>query len=177
VLEGVRLADGPWQVLMQCSHCQNRDTYKESFLLFSMSIRILLASIQKLSGCLFEAANTSTITVSIGTFSLPDDAKLEVIDTVVRKALQAIAVALVHLWERTGKPRLNFPAEQDLNLNSGAPLSPISLFAGTSEDSQGPLACYDLASAFSGTKNTMPLLGTLQFLMKVTEDELRTSTH
>jgi hypothetical protein len=160
---------------MQCSHCQSKDTYKESFLLFSMSIRILLASIQKLSGCLFEAANTSTITVSIGTFSLPDDAKLEVIDTVVRKALQAIAVALVHLWERTGKPRLNFPVEQDLN--NGAPLSPISLFAGASEDRQGPLACYDLVSAFSGTKNTMPLLGTLQFLMKVTEDELRTSTH
>nr|WHS04493.1 transcription factor [Phaeosphaeriaceae sp. CF-150626] len=177
VLEGVKLAEAPWKVLMQCSHCHNKDTYKEASLLFSMSIRILLASIQKLSTGHLPSEFTSTIAVSIGSFSLPDDTKQEVIDTVIRKALQAIAVALVHLWERTGKPRLTMTADQEMIDVNDAPLTPISLFANTSDETQKSLACYDLASALSETKNTVPLLSTLECLMKVTEEELKTSTY
>jgi hypothetical protein len=176
VLEGVRLAEVPWKVLMQCSHCQNKDTFKEASLLFSMSIRILLASIQKLNNGL-QSDFASSIAVSIGNFHLPDDAKQEVIDTVIRKALQAIAVALVHLWERTGKPRLAMTADQEMIDVKDAPLTPISLFASTSDEAQRSMACLDLASALSGTKNTVPLLSTLECLMRVTEEELKTSTY
>jgi hypothetical protein len=177
VLEGVRLAEAPWKALMQCSHCQNKDTFKEASLLFSMSIRILLASIQKLSSGHLQSDFAPSIAVSIGNFHLPDDAKQEVIDTVIRKALKAIAVALVHLWERTGKPRLAMTADQEMIDVNDAPLTPTSLFANTSDESQRSLACLDLASALSGTKNTVPLLSTLECLMRATEEELKTSTY
>ncbi|KAF2134731.1 hypothetical protein P153DRAFT_392051 [Dothidotthia symphoricarpi CBS 119687] len=175
VLIGVRLAEIPWKIVMHCGHCQNGDKHKEAYLLFSMSIRILLSSVQKLSSGLFQTEVTSNMAVSIGTFSLSGDAKSEVIEVAIRKALQAIAIALVHLWERTGRPRPTPTA--DMGMGNSALLTPMSLFASISDETQRLLACHDLTSALSGTENTMSLLNMLQFIMKVTEEELKTSTY
>lgn len=47
VLMGVQLAKGPWQGLLQCPWGLHSDHHQEAFLLFSLSVRVLLSTLQK----------------------------------------------------------------------------------------------------------------------------------
>ncbi|KAI1407384.1 hypothetical protein F5Y13DRAFT_174970 [Hypoxylon sp. FL1857] len=117
VLQGVQLAQGPWKNLMDCECCQSQDDKREVFLLFATSIRILLYSFQELNvsshrddapaeaATRWDLPDISDVGVSVGNFKLTGGIREEVIGVVVRNALQSITVALLHLWERTGKPR------------------------------------------------------------------------
>ncbi|KAL7626428.1 hypothetical protein AAE478_003200 [Parahypoxylon ruwenzoriense] len=110
-LKGVQLAQKPWRGLMQCSWCQGQDGQKEVLLLFAMSIRILLSVVQKLDASVRHAdvslhKAAMGVRVSVGSFELTGEAKAEVISMAIRKALQNIKSALLHIWERTGRPRL-----------------------------------------------------------------------
>ena len=131
-----------------------------------MSIRILLASVQTLSGDLFLSEVTSKVTISIGTFSLPDEAKLDVIDMVIRKALHAIAAALVHLWERAGK--LSSPLGADQVMSNDALMNQACIYTSTSDD---------LSSVLARTEDNVSLLHTLQRLMTDTEKQLRSGAY
>ena len=131
-----------------------------------MSIRILLASVRTLSGDLFQSEVTPQISVSIGAFSLPDEAKLEVIEILVRKALHAIAAALGHLWERIGKPSSSLGIDQVMS--DVAPMDQDRLYASTPDG---------LSSVLGRAENNISLLSTLSLIMKATEEQLRSGAY
>ncbi|KAI1206363.1 uncharacterized protein F4807DRAFT_439801 [Annulohypoxylon truncatum] len=117
VLRGVQLAQIPWKAIMECKRCQREEGQKEGFLLFATSIRILLSLFQKLNaishsdGTFPESAGGQTfpfaldVEVSIGNFKLIGGTKEEVVRVVIRRALQSVTTALLHLWERVDRPR------------------------------------------------------------------------
>ncbi|KAI1074644.1 hypothetical protein F5B20DRAFT_431972 [Whalleya microplaca] len=169
ILRGVQLAEVPWKCLMECSQCQHEDNYKESFLLFALSIRILLSSVQRLnSSSPRRTDGPSDIAVSVGSFELTGEAKAEVISMSIRRALEAITSALLHIWERTGRPR----PLQIADLDRTVPRSSISFLTNTSKESQLPLSRSVLASTNLGAESITSLLDTLQNTMKSIEQEL-----
>ena len=117
VLGAVQSAQGPWKALMQCLSCQSRDNQKEVFLLFAMSIRILLTSVQKIAARAADDHKKETLPrplsfkplhpdigsalpVHVGCFELTGSTKDDVIRLALRQALQTIQSALLHLCER-----------------------------------------------------------------------------
>ncbi|KAI1501363.1 hypothetical protein F5X99DRAFT_204115 [Biscogniauxia marginata] len=145
ILQGVRLAQEPWKNLMQCSQCQIQDNQKEVFLLFSMSIRTLLSSVQKLIA--------------------------DVISVVIRSTLQSIATALLHLWERSGRPRQWLSADiRDSNGHSIL-VSPNDILNNMSAESQKPPRRGSIFSENMGTQDTSDLLNTLQSIAQAMKQE------
>ncbi|POR33735.1 Thiamine repressible regulatory protein thi1 [Tolypocladium paradoxum] len=189
VLQGVQLAQGPWKGLMHCNRCQSQDSQKEAYLLFAMSIRILLSSVQKLNESLHpvdashEAARrrafseASNVGVSVGNFELTGEAKAEVIGVAIRRALQNITSALLHLWDRTGRPKPLSVADLG-NSNSrsrnNAPESPISILSSISTESQKSHHPSSLSSTNLGAEDIGSLLNTLQCTMQALKWDLRT---
>ncbi|KAI0896170.1 hypothetical protein F4806DRAFT_466445 [Annulohypoxylon nitens] len=124
VLHGVQLAQIPWRTIMECERCQRKEDQKEGFLLFATSIRILLSLFQKLNSISHKRDDLSEIAVDlafpfafdvevlVGNFKLAGGTKDEVIGIVIRRALQSVTTALLHLWERVDRPRLSSVADQ-----------------------------------------------------------------
>ncbi|KJZ77825.1 hypothetical protein HIM_03002 [Hirsutella minnesotensis 3608] len=118
ILQGVQLAQGPWKALMRCNTCQSQDSQREAYLLLATSIRILLSAIQTLISSFHQrddlqgAAKSqqdhrgpgTSCSVLVGSYELMGEAKAEVLSVAVRGALQKIVPALLHLWERAGRP-------------------------------------------------------------------------
>jgi hypothetical protein len=128
VLSAVQFAQLHWKALMQCESCQTQDNQKEVFLLFAMSVRILLKSTQKVatyasdsrspasassgtSASSFLLPDTgSALPVRVGGFELTGSTKDDVIKLALRQALQAIQCALLHLCERSPNSRSHLSA-------------------------------------------------------------------
>lgn len=123
------MAQTPWKSLMECSRCQSQDNQKEVFLLFAMSIRILLSAVQRLStntphaDVLLDAAmcrassGASDVEVSVGSFELTGETKAKVVAVALQGALRSVTSALLHLWGRTGRPS-RLPSVHFANRNS-----------------------------------------------------------
>ncbi|KAI5861142.1 hypothetical protein GGS23DRAFT_577198 [Durotheca rogersii] len=173
VLRGVQLAEGPWKSLAQCNRCQNEDNQTEEFLLFALSIRILLSLVQKLNGSSPRHTDApSEIAVSVGSFELTGDAKAEVISMAIRRALHVISAALRHVWERTGRQK-TFPISELGIISSNTPPSPTSMHPGSSKEAQRQLTHNAPIPPNLGTENVASLLTALQNTMKAMEQELR----
>lgn len=109
---------------MECERCQRKEDQKEGFLLFATSIRILLSLFQKLNSISHKRDDLSEIAVDpafpfafdvevlVGSFKLVGGTKDEVIGIVIRRALQSVTTALLHLWERVDRPRISSVADQ-----------------------------------------------------------------
>ncbi|RYP74299.1 hypothetical protein DL769_004043 [Monosporascus sp. CRB-8-3] len=183
VLRGVQQAQAPWQSLMHCSRCQSQDNQDGVFLLFATSIRTLLSSVQKLnvSSDHADASHDTTtgrafsgppdVAVSVGSFKLTGEMKAEVISVVIRRALQNITSALLHLWERDGRSRPS-PIADHGNGNR-APGSPNGVLTGISTGSQMPLRRGSRPSANLGPEDVGHLLTTLQSTMQAMKQDLR----
>lgn len=95
----------------------SQECEKEDFLLSAMRIRILLSCIQELNADPYQANQNQTnavapeqafprisdVGVSVGSFVLTGDTKAELIGVVIRRALQRIKSALLHLRECAGR--------------------------------------------------------------------------
>ncbi|KAH6617169.1 hypothetical protein F5144DRAFT_385127 [Chaetomium tenue] len=121
VLHGVRLAQGPWDNFMRCLRCRSEENNRYVLMLFAMSIRVLLSSVQKLRAtyCPADVAPCGAATtwqhfpgphgtpgipdigVSVGSFQLTGETKNEVISLAIRSALREIKAASLYLWECT----------------------------------------------------------------------------
>ena len=116
VLHGVQLAQGPWDSLMRCLKCRTEENNRYVLMLFAMSIRVLLSSVQNLREAYRRAdgapCGTATtwqrfpgvppdIGVSVGSFQLTGETKNEVITLAIRSALREIKAASLYLWECT----------------------------------------------------------------------------
>jgi hypothetical protein len=127
VFIAVQFAQVPWKALMQCKSCQAQDNQKEVFLLFAMSIRILLNFTQKVATYATDGRNTasassgtsafdflysdtvSALPMRVGCFEVTGSTKDGVIRLALRQALHVIQFALLHLRERNPSPRPHQP--------------------------------------------------------------------
>ena len=177
VLRAVQAAKTPWQSFIQCSVPSGDKSHREALLLFAMSIRILLLAVQMLNSTIGVNQNkaSSDVAVSIGDFVLNGEVKAEIIGVVVRRALWTIAVALQHLWERTGQPTSQAGSES--SNSSPERCSPISILAYSlsKEPPYGRLRDISIpavkASFGAAEENVASLLTTLQCTMKALENE------
>lgn len=177
VLRGVQAAKMPWQVFMQCTVQGDDHGHKEALLLFAMSIRILLLAVQRLSRTISptQAELSSDIAVSVGDFKLMGEAKEEVIDVLMGRALWAITIALQHLWERAGQPTT--PTGSGVGSSSPEKASPISILTGASDNDSSParprtfsdLTTTMMTSSGTTDESVVSLLATLQHTMKALE--------
>lgn len=197
VLSGLQVAEKPWKDLMQCAFSfQNIESHKESFLLFGLSLRIFLSSFQKLNSIKdtpsvdahdqhnnkspISPSVSSDIPVLVGSFELTGEAKAEVIDVTIRRALLTVTPALVHLCDRTacGTGR---PLKQPLLASTVADVS-----HGCSKSHDKNAHSYNSAANHSGAPNLKileqnaqrtdsdgiaTLLNTLQHSMRALEEE------
>lgn len=168
VLDSVRQAQGPWTSLMHCLQCQNPKE-QEVFLLFAMSIRILLYSAQNFYTChqggLHESPSparqssssaASSVPVSVGGHELVGEEKNLVIGLTFQNALQRIGSALIYLWQRTDECRLLSGDEMETRS-----IQLLKCFSGNS------------LSANLGTDEIRLLLRNLQGTMQAMKDVLR----
>lgn len=130
ILTGVQLAQGPWQALLQCPWGRHCDNHKEAFLLFSLSVRILLSSLQKVQsgvkalsqpgssergpapmdvGLGSLAASSLALSgdldgtrVSVGGFEVTGETKLEVISVLIKGALESILSTVSNQQDNSG---------------------------------------------------------------------------
>ncbi|KAI2464230.1 hypothetical protein F4781DRAFT_413681 [Annulohypoxylon bovei var. microspora] len=179
ILQGVQLAQAPWKALMECGRCQRKEDQKEGFLLFATSIRILLSLFQKLNttpqksdtlhGTVMDQKVfpfALDINVSVGNFKLLGGMKEEVIEVVIRRALQSVTAALLHLWERVDRPRLSPIADQNGGGGTGdAPESPVNM------DLQEHQQQSDFSPNF-GSQDIRALLNSLYSIMQVIKQDL-----
>ena len=147
-----------------------------------MSIRTLLSAVQK--------SNAATIGVSVGSYELSGKTKTEVINVLIRGALQSITSALLHLQERTGRPRPLLPIADLSNGNS----STINAADSPNNNLLTTLSQTDLHSSLQplrqtlrpsaanmgcvgtpGAENIRSLLNTLQSTMQAMKQDLRMS--
>ncbi|KAI1085974.1 hypothetical protein F5B19DRAFT_480831 [Rostrohypoxylon terebratum] len=183
VLHGVQLAQVPWRTIMECERCQRKEDQKEGFLLFATSIRILLSLFQKLnskshrsdtlSGSAMEQAFPFALDVEVcvGSFKLMGGTKDEVIGTVVRRALQSVTTALLHLWERVDRPKLPSNAKQrGWGGTDAVRKSPTNTFTREETESQGPRTS-DIPPSF-GAQDIGALLDSLYDIMQAIRKDL-----
>lgn len=134
LLHGLQLAETSWKDLVQCNSSAatqqtppgqkeiNDSNHKQALLLFATTIRILLSFVQKFNLAAnqqFDAspaedqsqsdpgngiAEEVDVSVSVGGIELKGEAKTEIIEVLVQRALRVITSALVHLWEQTRRP-------------------------------------------------------------------------
>ncbi|THC94864.1 hypothetical protein EYZ11_005665 [Aspergillus tanneri] len=186
VLHGVRKAQAPWKRLMQCSHCRsNYDT--EVFLLFAMSIRTLLSSVQVLytayqnaSQDLQTAPSSATVSppestaeseefsvsVSVGNYELVAEEKSLALGLMIRNALRSIAAAFVYLWERTDQ---SIPLSHLRDTHRTAGVSPGSCVNCDSNGLLQRLRQYPLDLSHLGAEDVRSLLDHLQTTMRTLE--------
>ncbi|KAL9623134.1 MAG: hypothetical protein Q9160_002648, partial [Pyrenula sp. 1 TL-2023] len=151
-LKGVQLANIPWKSLMQCARCLSQDIEKEVFLLFAMSIRILLSAAQRLN-INIDPVDTSRkatagravsgacdVEVSVGTFVLTGAVKAEVIAVVLQQELRSVISALYHLCERASR----------------SSQLPVAHLANTNSNSTGSAALKTYMDALSGIRTGSP---------------------
>lgn len=114
VLDGVRQAQGPWTSLTHCVQCRNPKE-QEVFLLFAMSIRVLLYcaqnyfsysnqnSLREPSFSVRQSVSSaaSSLPVSVNGHELMGEEKNLVIEFMNRNALQRILSALIYLGKQT----------------------------------------------------------------------------
>ena len=114
VLDGVRQAQGPWTSLTHCVQCRNPKE-QEVFLLFAMSIRVLLYcaqnyfsysnqnSLREPSFSVRQSVSSaaSSLPVSVDGHELMGEEKNLVIEVMIRNALQRILSALIYLGKQT----------------------------------------------------------------------------
>lgn len=135
LLHGARLAQTPWRQLMSCSDCQYHKD-QEVFLLFSMSIRMLLCSVRDLydrhlgvlqsqppcsstsssspsasaTQCDGRSVEDFDLRFSVGDYELTTEEKSLTLRIIIRNALQSIIVACLYLWKEQGAS-VNNPAD------------------------------------------------------------------
>lgn len=194
VLRGVDLAQKPWADVMQCSLCRTRGSQQEVLQLFAMSIRILLISVQKLipklqgAGVLCEREQASALhsealsaRVLIGSHELTGDTRSEVINLVLRNAMDSISAALMHLWDRTGRPMSFQVAGMDMgrlggnNTATRTPASPPrSVLSGFGADTQSKHThASDASPVQVGGEDIGSLINTLQYTMQALKQDQR----
>ncbi|KAI1452435.1 hypothetical protein F4805DRAFT_447533 [Annulohypoxylon moriforme] len=183
VLRGVQLAQAPWRAIMECKRCQKKENQKEGFLLFATSIRILLSLFQKLNARSHKTGDVPKsimgqafpfaldVEVSVGNFKLIGGTKEEVIGVVIRRALQSVTTALLHLWERVDRPRLSPGADQRGGGGTdGARESPADMPTRKKTDSQ-ERRNSDFAPNF-GAQDIGDLLNSLYAIMQAIQQDL-----
>ncbi|KAJ5895283.1 hypothetical protein N7495_006974 [Penicillium taxi] len=173
VLQGLETAKMTWQCLMRCSELIPADdeNHREAMLLFAMSIRILLLAVQKLNSTInsHQAELCYDVAISVGSFELMGEAKAEIIGVVVRRALNAITIALQHVWEIAGQPVIQAASEYGGSPDIPSPMSILTSPSAKNDTHSRP-------RAFSGTPpmngfgteddKITSLLATLQITMK-----------
>lgn len=113
MLEAVRHAQCPWNQLKECSRCRGPDCPQEVLLLFAVSIRTLLSSFQQMhlwdpEGGQHAVMETSSVPaaeadVSVGGFEVTGALKVEVVDLILRNALEQVLSALLYLQSRSSQ--------------------------------------------------------------------------
>jgi hypothetical protein len=193
VLRGVDLAQKPWADVMRCSLCRTQGSQQEVLQLFAMSIRILLISVQKLvpklqgAGVSCEREQASALhpaalsaRILIGSHELTGDTKSEVINLVLRNAMDSISAALMHLWDRTGRPMSFQVAGMDMgrlggNTATRTPASPPrSVLSGFGADTQSKHThASDTSSVQVDEEDIGSLINTLQHTMQALKQNQR----
>ncbi|KAH6629973.1 hypothetical protein B0J18DRAFT_474540 [Chaetomium sp. MPI-SDFR-AT-0129] len=193
VLHGVQLAQGPWESFMRCLRCRGEENNRYVLMLFAMSIRVLLSSVQKLRAACHRRADgtprgsaatwqrspgapvVSDIGVSVGNFQLTGETKNEVISLAIRSALREIKAASLYLWECTRSDSECSESDNMSRSRTGSSASLESLLsidgnvnaalAGVSRDPPTPesLELEDIES----------LLHALQRIMELMKEDLR----
>jgi hypothetical protein len=175
---------------MRCLKCRTEENNRYVLMLFAMSIRVLLSSVQKLRAAYKRAdsapcGSTTTwqrfpgvppdIGVSVGSFQLTGETKNEVITLAIRSALREIKAASLYLWECTRSCSEYSESETMSRSRTGSSASLESLLsidgnvnaasAGGSRDPPTPesLELEDIES----------LLHTLQRIMGLMKEDLR----
>ncbi|PLB44281.1 hypothetical protein P170DRAFT_467995 [Aspergillus steynii IBT 23096] len=110
VLEAVRRAQSPWTRLQECRRCRGPDFPQEVLLLFAVSIRILLSAFRQMNmwdpeggqsigteGSVLEAETD----VLVGSFEVTGTVKAEMVNLILRNALEQVLSALMYLQSRS----------------------------------------------------------------------------
>ncbi|KAI1492534.1 hypothetical protein F5X96DRAFT_626116 [Biscogniauxia mediterranea] len=172
---------------MQCCKCQLQGNEQEVFLLFSMSVRTLLSLVQQLNvspsavGTPYETApgqifcGSSDVSVSVGSFELTGKMKAEVINVAMRSALESITTALLHLWERSGRP-LQWPlASMRISNGNGVLESPSNIPYNLSSESHKPPQRTSSVAESLGTQDMRNILSMLQSTTQAMTHEFSSS--
>ena len=183
VLRGAQLAQRPWKNLMECKRCRNQEKQREVFLLFAMSIRILLFYFHELDAksnsgdkSLEKTVKPSSpgldVGVSIGIFEPTDEDKAQLIDSAIKRALQCTTSALQYLWDRIGRPR---PLSSLTDGSNSASDIFAGIFPSPSSESQRstPRQSSGPSAANLSTRDSGYLLNTLHAAIQAMRQDLR----
>ncbi|KAI0597313.1 hypothetical protein F4775DRAFT_593446 [Biscogniauxia sp. FL1348] len=186
ILQGVKWAQNPWKSVMQCCKCQLQGNEQEVFLLFSMSVRTLLSLVQQLNispsgvGTPYETATgqifggSSDVPVFVGSFELTGKMKDEVINVAMRSALESITTALLHLWERSGRP-LQWPLAGMRISNGNDVLETCNIPYNLSTETHKPPQRTYSVSENMGTQDMRNILSMLQSTTQAMTHEFSSS--
>ncbi|KAH7240028.1 uncharacterized protein BKA55DRAFT_542626 [Fusarium redolens] len=112
LLRGFQTAELPWKGFMHCSAHKTQDDHKAALLLFAISIRkVLNRTICPNVPTLDEPS--SELAVSIGTIRLTGEARSEILNLAVGRAMRNIIAALQHVRGCIVRPTGAFSGEMD----------------------------------------------------------------
>lgn len=195
VLHGVQLAQGPWDSFMRCLRCRGEENNRYVLMLFAMSIRVLLSSVQRLRAAYYRTDNmpggaaetwqrfpgahgspgVPDIGVCVGSFQLTGETKNEVISLAIRSALREIKAASLYLWECTRSGSEYSESENMSRSRTGSSASLESLLSidgnvntASTETSRDSLTPENLE-----LEDIESLLHALQHIMGLMKEDLR----